>query len=73
MKKECIWKCQTGKVVVKVVKVTGIWDLSDSFYRVYVERKWWHHVTYDKLENAIAAAAYVSLLGNYNVMIAKKS
>lgn len=73
MKKECIWKCQTGKVVVKVVGVTDDWRFKDKVYRVYVMRKWWHHMTYDKLENAITAAAYVSLLGNYNVMIAKKS
>lgn len=73
MKTECIWKCQTGKIIVKVVKVSDDWRFEGNVYRVYVMRQWWHHMTYDRLENALAAATCVSLLGNYNVMISKKS
>lgn len=71
MEKECVWKCQTGNVVVKVVKVANDWRFKDAVYRVYVLRKWWRHMTYDKLEHALTEAAYVSLLGNYNVRITK--
>lgn len=72
MKKEYIWKCQTGKVVVKVIAVTDDWRYKDKVYRVYVMRKWWCHMTYDKLEHALTAAAFVSLQGNYNVTIKKE-
>lgn len=73
MEMKCVWKCQTGKVVVKVVEVTNDWRFKEKVYRVYKERRWWWKMTYDKLENALAAAVNVSLLGNYNVMIERKA
>lgn len=72
MKNECIWKCQNGKIVFKVVKVTDQRFRDGVSYRVYVDRRWWNHFAYEKCENAIRSAVYVSLLGNYEVAIAKK-
>lgn len=73
MKNECIWKCQNGKVIVKVVKVIDDWRFHCATYRVYVGRKWWNHVAYYEFEKALTYAAYISLLGSYNVTITRKS
>lgn len=72
MTNECDWKCQTGKIVFRVVKMTDQRFRSGVSYRVFVNRRWWNHFTYEKYEDAIRAAIYGSLLGNYEVSIVKK-
>ena len=72
MKKECIWKCQTGKIVLKVLKMSDFRFALGFSYRVYLGRKWWNHCAYEKYEDAIRAAIYVSLMGNFEVTITKK-
>lgn len=73
MKKDCIWKCQTGKNVFRVVKVSDFMLDYGNGYRVYLGRKWWNHYTYERYEDAVRAAIYVSLLGIFEVSIIKKS
>lgn len=73
MTNECVWKCQTGKVIVKVIKVNNDWRFKCTVYRVYIGRKWWCRMTYEQVEHALSAAIFVSLLGNYQVSITKVS
>lgn len=72
MKKTCIWKAQSGKVIARVIKLTYDCNFDKVVYRVYVGRKWFQHIAYDQCASAIETAVYVSLLCNYNVKITKK-
>lgn len=72
MENECIWKCQKGKVIVKVVKVISDWRFHCATYRVYVGRKWWNHIAYINLEAAIKICVEVALLEEYDVVITKR-
>lgn len=71
--KECIFKCQTGKVIVGVYKDPQRWGLNvETVYRVYCNRKWMWHRNWYNLKDAIQACVHVGLLGNYNVLLEEK-
>lgn len=71
MVNECIWKCQTGKIIFRVLKVSDKKFPLGVSYRVYWGRKWWSHISYANYIDAIGVAVLGSLLGNNDVKITK--
>lgn len=66
--RECLFKCQTGKVIVGVYKNPLVWSMhGEPVYRVYAKRKWLWHQNWYRYKDALEACIHEALLGNYNV------
>lgn len=71
--KECVFKCQTGRVIVGVYKNPRVWSMhGEPVYRVYVRRKWLWHQNWMDLKDALQACIHVGLLDNYYVNLEDK-
>lgn len=71
--KECVFKCQTGKVIVGVYKNPKEWSIhGEPAYRVYCNRKWLWHQKWYNLKDALQACIHVGLLDNYNIYLEEK-
>lgn len=70
--KECIFKCQNGKVIVGVYKDQKKWSMhGETIYRVYANRRWMWHQNWYNLTDALQACIHVALLGTYIVTLKK--
>lgn len=71
MKRECIWKCEISTTYFSVYCVPPHRGSNDVRFQVYMGRKWIGG-DYERVEDAVRVAVYMSLSGNYDVTITSK-
>lgn len=71
MKRVCIWKCKISTTSFGVYRVTPFSGSNNVCFRVYMGHKWIGG-DYERVEDALRVAVYMSLFGNYNVTITSK-